>query len=224
MDNTNQPPPYDDPEAPCHAGAIRSKIREFGRGDIDPRWLSWVAGYERRAALVAKSDAMRSSRFRSPEQIRQELAAAVPANYAIVTAKLLKGEALTVPGGKAVAVEIGREDAELLLKLNVRNRELNARRCDKIVADLLERGDGAAAGWDFITLLKSGELIDGQHRLHAVVEAAKAGGADIRVLVMIRFDAEESITSSIDAGRQRDERDRQDMRIRGLKNRRRGKG
>src|SRR5437868_5996916 len=83
---------YDDPGAPDQAGEIERVIGEYGRGQVEYQLHDWLAGYKRRAALVAKSDAMRGSRFRSPEQIRQELAAAVPANYATVKAQLLKGK------------------------------------------------------------------------------------------------------------------------------------
>jgi hypothetical protein len=85
--------------------------------------------------------------------------------------------------------------ARALLTKNVKNRPLNQRTVARYAADM-RRGAWATTG-DTIKIGRSGLVIDGQHRLAAIVEA------DASVTIAIAYDVPDESFDSIDIGRAR---------------------
>jgi hypothetical protein len=85
--------------------------------------------------------------------------------------------------------------AELMLRRNVRNRPMVEGNVDKFVK-LIERGEfrvthqGVAFDWN-------GDLLDGQHRLAAVIETAKS------VEIIVGFGYDPKVFDALDGGRKR---------------------
>lgn len=94
--------------------------------------------------------------------------------------------------------EIGPQEAEQLLSRNSRNRPVVQRRVDDLVA--------AISGGDWrlthqgIAVLPDGQILDGQHRLMAIVRSGK------RVPIMVT-QLDEDVFDVIDTGRARTPRD-----------------
>lgn len=85
--------------------------------------------------------------------------------------------------------------AQLYLESNTHNRKLNEREVDKIVYQI-RNGQWKING-DSITFDKNGTLVDGQHRLNAIIKAGK----NVRTLVCTGVDPDSFDT--IDKGRPR---------------------
>jgi len=85
--------------------------------------------------------------------------------------------------------------ARALLAKNIRNRPLNGATVTKYAADM-GRAQWASTG-DTIKVGRSGALLDGQHRLEAVVKA------DVAVQFCVVYDVPDEAFDSIDVGRVR---------------------
>lgn len=84
-------------------------------------------------------------------------------------ARLELGQLEPVPGVRSVAVYLNPETAKAMLARNVRNRKLSDQVVEKYVEEILNdewRLTPAAVGFD-----SEGTLVDGQHRLSAIVKA-----------------------------------------------------
>lgn len=87
------------------------------------------------------------------------------------------------------------DDARKILEKNTSNRPLNLRRVEGLV-DVLRKNLWALNG-DAIRLAKDGTLLDGQHRLQAVVNS------DISIRTVVFLNAEYDIFKTIDIGKKR---------------------
>jgi hypothetical protein len=105
------------------------------------------------------------------------------------------GTTMTVASPSATVERITTEKAKALLEANVHNRNLRAERVIQL-ADAMRRGEWEING-ETIKVAADGALLDGQHRLHAVV----ASGVAIDTLVIRGLPAETQDT--IDTGRRR---------------------
>lgn len=91
--------------------------------------------------------------------------------------------------------QIDPAKAKAFLAKNVKNRPLNMRTIENYAADMA-RGAWADTG-DTVKIGRSGLLIDGQHRLEAIVKA------DVTITMAIAYDVPDSSFDSIDIGRVR---------------------
>ena len=87
---------------------------------------------------------------------------------------------------------VSPEYAKEILKGNVKNRTLNARRVNALVA-AIKRGEWKMNG-DAVRIAKSGRLLDGQHRLSAVAQS----GIAVEMLILRGLD--ENVFNTIDTG------------------------
>jgi hypothetical protein len=92
-------------------------------------------------------------------------------------------------------ITIGPEEAQLLLKGNRNNRPLNSRTVN-IYAQAMARGEWKLNG-EPIQIASTGRLMNGQHRLTAVIKS----GANICVVVVRGVD--EAVFNTLDRGRTR---------------------
>jgi hypothetical protein len=74
------------------------------------------------------------------------------------------------------AVQVGHDEAVKLLGSNTHNRTLRAGRTNSYAIDML-KGNWRTTG-DAVKFSKSGVLLDGQHRLAAIVQAATTGALE----------------------------------------------
>jgi hypothetical protein len=98
--------------------------------------------------------------------------------------------------------------AEQWLERNTRNRPMNARHVDHLLADILDgfwQVNGEAIKFD-----TQGNLIDGQHRLAAIMKAGRA------IDTMVMWNVPDSAFETIDSGRKRQAADV--LSISGVKN------
>ena len=143
----------------------------------------------------------------------QSLITGLAANYTAVRDVLERHHPIETNAGRCVYVPVDQWLSLQLSWLNVRNRIINPQRVEAIQLEVLEHGADASVGWDFITILQSGELVDGQHRMCALYWLwAKKQPAPQPINVWVRYDAPEHVVRSIDAGRHRSPRDIQVMR------------
>lgn len=94
-----------------------------------------------------------------------------------------------------VVEPITPEEAEELLQANTHNRPLRAPRVDQL-AEAMRRGEWIVNG-ETIKIAEDGTLIDGQHRLQAVVDS----GVTIETLVIRGLPLE--VQDTVDTGRRR---------------------
>jgi hypothetical protein len=111
-------------------------------------------------------------------------------------------------GIEGKVVRVTPKLAEEMLAKNISNRRVETRRVDGYAADMA-RGE-----WDFngeaIKVAQDGSLIDGQHRLMAVLEADRA------VPMFIIYGLDPKVQETVDTGRSRSFADL--LRMRGEKN------
>lgn len=110
--------------------------------------------------------------------------------------------ALDHPVNDKITVEqvtIGPEEAKMLLEENRNNRNLRQSKVDQYARDM--RADGWRASAETIKFDWNGRLIDGQHRLHAIVAAG------VSVPVMIARGLDPMTQTVIDAGAKRSHAD-----------------
>lgn len=96
---------------------------------------------------------------------------------------------------KSETVFVTPEMAAEWLKTNNRNRKLNPKHVTNL-ARAMERGDWALNG-ESIKISSEGELLDGQHRLEAIVEAATG------IFTLVVQDIPAEAQSTMDQGRKR---------------------
>lgn len=96
-------------------------------------------------------------------------------------------------------LRIGPEEARSLLSANSRNRPLSPSRV-KALAGQMARGEWRVNG-DTLRLSKTGRLLDGQHRLHAIIES----GVTQDYIVVRGLDDESFDTIDIGAARKASE-------------------
>ncbi|QCX81186.1 hypothetical protein C9F11_38015 [Streptomyces sp. YIM 121038] len=98
-------------------------------------------------------------------------------------------------GPTAVVITITPELAQQLLKRNTRNRKLRERAVSDYARDI------TAGNWSLngeaLKLSANGDVLDGQHRLHAVIEA----GVPVDMFVVIGLDP--AAQETMDSGRKR---------------------
>lgn len=95
----------------------------------------------------------------------------------------------------AELVLITPEKAKALLKLNTHNRPLS-RNYVTILANVIRRGEWKDNG-ETIKVAKTGALLDGQHRLAAVVECSQS------VKMLVAEGLEDDVFATIDTGKRR---------------------
>lgn len=93
---------------------------------------------------------------------------------------------------KVTIETISPQDAEQLLKSNVNNRKVRKTRV-ALYAKQIENGQWQSTG-EAIKISKTGRLLDGQHRLHAVVQAGKP------VQFLVIRDLEDDVFKVLDSG------------------------
>lgn len=90
---------------------------------------------------------------------------------------------------------IGPDEAKAILTANTANRPLSEATVERYVADM------KAGAWKIngasVVLSRTGRLLDGQHRLHAI---ARAG---VKINILVVHDAEEEVFDTIDNGKTR---------------------
>lgn len=94
-------------------------------------------------------------------------------------------------------IQIGRKEAEDLLGLNVHNRNVRDRKVRNYAADMLS-GNWLETG-DTIKFATTGDLLDGQHRLLAVVKASETN-PDIKVWFNIARGLDPRSQRAVDIG------------------------
>lgn len=107
---------------------------------------------------------------------------------------------------KVSFVDVTPELAKSWLQQNTDNRNLNESHVRKL-SDALLNGRFQCNG-DTIRIAKNGILLDGQHRLHAIARS----GVSVRMIIV--FDLEPEVASTIDQGKPRSVSDI--LKIRGL--------
>lgn len=104
-------------------------------------------------------------------------------------------DTIGVDGPTAVVITISPALAQQLLKRNSRNRKLRERAVGDYARDI------AAGNWalngEAIKIAANGDVLDGQHRLHAIVQADTT--VDMFVVIGLDTDAQETM----DSGRRR---------------------
>lgn len=104
-------------------------------------------------------------------------------------------DTIGVHGPTAVVITITPALAEQLLKRNTRNRKLRERAVGDYARDI------AAGNWalngEAVKIAANGDVLDGQHRLHAIVQA----GTAVDMFVVIGLDT--ATQETMDSGRKR---------------------
>lgn len=92
------------------------------------------------------------------------------------------------------------EFAEQLLLTNIKNRAISKFTVDKYASDII-KGNWMQDTGELIKVSKNGKLLDGQHRLRAIIKA------DMPVSMHIAYGLEEDIFKTIDSGKKRNPSD-----------------
>jgi len=97
-------------------------------------------------------------------------------------------------------VKINKTVAEEMLKNNDKNRNVKPRIVAQYVADML-KGQWKENTGELIKISKTNRLLDGQHRLMAIIKA------DIELTMYVAFELEDSIFDVLDIGAKRSDSD-----------------
>lgn len=104
-------------------------------------------------------------------------------------------DAMTSGGPAAIVITVTPELAAALLKRNTRNRKLRERAVGDYARDI------AAGHWSLngeaLKVAVNGDVLDGQHRLHAVIQA----GVSVDMFIVV--DLDEAAQETMDSGRKR---------------------
>lgn len=93
----------------------------------------------------------------------------------------------------SISQKIGKEKAEAILALMPRNRQVSQERVKRIV-DAMRSGRWQDNHPQGLIFNKAAELIDGQHRLLAVIEA------DVEIWFWCTFNADDTVKTTLDSG------------------------
>ena len=97
-------------------------------------------------------------------------------------------------------VKINKTVAEEMLKNNDKNRNVKPRIVAQYSADML-KGQWKENTGELIKISKTNRLLDGQHRLMAIIKA------DIELTMYVAFELEDSIFDVLDIGAKRSDSD-----------------